>query len=119
MTGNIFSDALFIFLIVYAIVHICYEIGAFLLEKFSLYHHRDFLILSVSPGHEELELDIRMAIKRSVEKHCSLLILDRGLSPEEQMILWRLTDPYQHIVLTTEQDLMESIKVADAVNEAL
>ena len=119
MAGDIFRDAVLIFLIVYAIIHICYAVGENLIQKFSAYHHRDFLILPVSPGREELELDIRMAIKRSEACVCSLLILDMGLTEQEQLLLWRLSDPYSHIVIAKEENLAEKIKIADAINAAL
>ena len=119
MTGNIFIDAVWVFMIVYACIHICYEVGTFLVERFSVYHHRDFVILLLTSGVETLEMDIRMAIKRSEDLGCSLLIVDSGLSTEEQMILFRLTDPYHHIVLATMEDALEQIRAADAVNAAL
>ena len=119
MTGNIFIDAGIIFLMVYACIHICYEIGTYLVEKFSSYRHRDFLILLLSTGAEAIEMDVRMAIKRSVDLGCSLLIVDLGLTPSEQMILYCLADPYHHIILASRDDVGDKIRIADAVNAAL
>ena len=119
MTGNIFFDAGIIFLSLYAIIHICHQFVTYLVEKFSVYRHRDFLVLLLSTGTETLEMDIRMAIKRSETFACSLLIVDMGLLPEEQMILYRLADPYNHVILSAEHELTSKICRADAINGEL
>lgn len=119
MTGNLFFDAFFIFLIVYAIIHICYEGGEFLIRKFSTYRHREFLLLPVSSGREELELDIRMAVKKSLNSQCALLILDLGLQPEEQTILWRITDPYGHVIIAEKHSFFEKLETTVSLNNSL
>ena len=41
MTGNVFFDAVVIFLIAYAIINIFYEVGEFFTNHFSRYRPKD------------------------------------------------------------------------------
>lgn len=119
MTGNVFFDALFIFLIAYAMIHICYEIGDALVRRFSVYCPKDYILLPLEHGTESLELDVRRAVKRSVEHRCALLIVDKGLGREEKNILWRLVDSYDNVVISGLDDLSENLKRAEAINASL
>lgn len=119
MTGNVFFDAVIIFLITYAILNILYEITDFFIERFAKCYPRDFLILSLEHGTETMECDVRTAIRRSCDLKCALLIVDNGLDSSEKMMLWRLTDDQNNIVYSVPEELSEHLKTAEMMSKTL
>ncbi len=119
MTGNAFFDGILIFLIVYAILNILYEFTDAFADRFSRYHPKDYLILPLVHGTESLEWDIRTASKRSCNLNCVLIIVCDGLDKDEEMILWRLTDQCDNVLLSSPEELTEKIEAATALNSAL
>lgn len=112
MTGNVFFDGIFIFLIAYAIISMLHELADAFQNRFSRCHPKDCVVLVLSHGTESLECDVRMALRRSYEMHCALIIVDTSLDSDEKMILWRLTDPCDHVLISTSEQLMETIETA-------
>lgn len=112
MTGNIFFDGIFIFLITYAIISILQEIADVFQNRFSRCRPKDVSVLVLSHGQKSLECDVRMALKRSLNMRCALVVVDDALDSDEKMMLWRLTDPYQHAFLSSPEQLMETIETA-------
>lgn len=116
MTGNIFFDGIFIFLITYAIISILQEIADILQNRFSRCRPKDVMVLVLSHGLQSLECDVRMALKRSQSMRCALIVVDDALDSDEKMILWRLTDPYQHAIITSPEQLVETIENAGTIS---
>ncbi len=112
MTGNVFFDGILIFLIAYAIISILHELADAFQNRFSHYHPKTCVVLVLSHGTESLECDVRMALKRSYDLHCALVIVDASLDSDEKMILWRLTDPCDHVLISMPEHLMETIETA-------
>lgn len=116
MFGNVFLDCLFIFLICYGIVSIFYNTSDFLLRRYCRYPMRAFLMLELSHECETLECDIRVALSKSIKNKCALVIVCDGLDLDEYTILWRLTDNYDNVVVTTPDDLMSKIDTAESIS---
>ncbi len=112
MTGNVFFDGIFIFLIAYAIISMLHELADAFQNRFSRCHPKDCVVLVLSHGTESLECDVRMALKRSCEMRCALVVVDASLDSDEKIILWRLTDQSEHVLLSTPEHLMETIETA-------
>lgn len=110
MTGNVIFDAIFIFLITYAIINICYDIGDLFIGRLSRYKPKDCIVLTLSHGMPSIEMDVRMALKHSCDLKCTLVIVDEALDIDEKMILWRLTDNSNNVVISAVEDLPEKIK---------
>ena len=119
MSGNVFLDCLFIFLICYSLVSIFYNTSDFLLRRYCRYPMRSFLVLCISHESSTLECDIRVALSKSIKNRCALVIVCDGLELDEYTILWRLTDCYDHVVVTTPDELHEKIDEAKTINELL
>ncbi len=116
MTGNIFFDVVIIFLIAYAIINILYEFADCFIHRYASYHPKDCLILPLSHGTKSLECDVRMALKRSCDLKCALIIVEEDLDSDEQMILWRLTDDSENVILSHPDEVTQKIKTAMAIN---
>jgi len=114
MTGNVIFDGIFIFLIAYAIISILQEIAEVFQRRFSRCHPKECVVLVLSHGTESLEYDVRMALKRSYNMHCALVIVDTSLDSDEKIILWRLTDQCEHVLISTPEQLIETIETARA-----
>ncbi len=119
MTGNIFVDFLLLFLICYALVSIFYNVSDFLLRRYCKYPLRTFLVLELKHESESFECDIRSAISKSLSQHCGLVIVCTGLSQDEYRTIWRLTDVYEHIILTTRDELLNKLDIATDVSMSL
>ena len=119
MTGNVFFDAVVIFLLAYAIINIFYEVGEFFTNRFSRYRPKDCIVLPLEHGAESLECDVRLAMKRSCDLRCALVIVDLSLDSDEKMILWRLTDESDNVVVSLPEELPDKIKTAEAINATL
>jgi len=119
MTGNLFFDAVIIFLIAYAIVNICYEIGDFYTRRYSKRHVNTCIVLPLRHGADDLEYDIRIALSRSEDARCALVIIDESLDNNEKMMLYRLTDDSDHVVISQPEELKEKLKTAESINASL
>ena len=119
MSGNIYLDALLIFLIIYAVVHILCGVGNFIMGHISKRCCSDCFVLMLTGGSKTLEMDIRNAVAGSVKVSRALVIADTGISEEETFLLWRLTDAYDHIIMATPENLTEKIREAQALTKTL
>ena len=119
MTGNLFFDGVVLFLICYALIHIFYELGDWLIVRFSGFRRKEFILLSVHHSMESLEIDVRHALERSMEQKCALFIVDRGLDEQEKILLWRLVDSFDHVVIAQPQELSEKIQTAELIQKSL
>lgn len=116
MTGNIFFDCVFLFLICYALINIFYNLSDMLLRRYSRFPNRSFLVLKIKHQSESQESDLRCAISKSLAQKCALLIICTDLSMEEYNLVWRLTDVYEHIILTTLEDLPQKLDTAVSIS---
>ena len=116
MSGNIFVDFIFLFLICYAVISIFYDVSDFLLRKYCKYPQRSFLTVTAVHGSEKLECDIRCALSKSLKLRCALVIADDGLDAEEQTLLWRLTDCYDHVIVCTPGELPQKLATAASIS---
>ena len=112
MTGNIFIDCVFLFLICYALINLFYKLSDFLMKKYAKYPDSSFLVLEIIHESKSLENDLRCAISKSLSQKCALVVICTDLSTEEYTLVWRLTDMYKHIVLTTRDELTNKVWVA-------
>ena len=119
MCGNVFLDCLFLFLICYALVSIFYNISDFLLRRYCRYPFHAFFMLELCHGSETLECDIRIALSRSIKNRCALVIVCDSLDLDEYIILWRITDDYDHVIVTTPYEVMTKIDTAKSINASL
>lgn len=113
MTQNIFSDALIIFLIAYAIIDIFYEISNFFLNKYSKVSPKDYIVLPLYHGDEHLECLVRFAIQKSEVLRCTLVILPHNLDNCEESILRHLIDECKNVTVRSPEEFAESIKLKD------
>ena len=116
MSGNIFVDFIFLFLICYAVISIFYDASDFLLRKYCKYPQRSFLIITAVHENDKLECDIRCALSKSLKLKCALIVVDDGLDTDEQMLLWRLTDCYDHVIVCTPEELPKKLATATAIS---
>jgi hypothetical protein len=78
-----------------------------------------FFVLSLTRGNETLECDVRCAVSKSLKEKCALLIVCNDLSTDEYKTLWRITDVYEHIILTTPEMLTSVLDKASYISEIL
>ncbi len=116
MSGNIFVDCIFLFLICYAIINIFYSVSEFLLNRYSKFHDKSFMILELIHESESIESDLRCAISKSISRKCALITVCTDLSLEEYKLVWRLCDVYEHIILTTREELVNKLDDAKNIN---
>ncbi len=119
MSGNIYLDALLIFLVIYGFVHILHGIGSRVMEHISERICSDCMVLTLSAGSETMEMDIRNSVTGSLKVSRALVIVDTGISEEELFLLWRLTDAYDHIIMATPENMTEKIREAQALTKTL
>ena len=119
MSGNIFVDCVFLFLICYAIISIFYNLSDFLIKRYCKYPPKYFYVLEVKHESKSLERDIRCAISKSLEQKCALGIVCNDLNFEEYKVVWRLTDVYEHIVLATPEELIDKLDTATLISASL
>jgi len=118
MSGNIFVDFVFLFLICYALISIFYNLSDFLMNRYCKYPHKHFFVLLLR--HEEnLERDLRCAISKSIKEKCALIVVCDELNAEEYKIVWRIADVYEHIVLTTRDELIKKLDAAKNISVSL
>ena len=116
MTGNIFLDCMFLFLICYGIVSIFYNLSEFLLHRYCRYPQRSFLVSELVHGSETHECDIRTAISKSLKNKCALVFVCNGLDKDEYLILRNLTYKYNHIILTDREEFTSRIETAKSIS---
>ncbi len=119
MSGNIFVDFVFLFLICYAIFSIFYSLSEFLLRRYCKYPAKHFFVLLLKHESETFECDIRCAVAKSLKEKCALLIVCDNLELEEYKLLWRITDVYDHIILTTPDKATENFANVGIINQSL
>jgi len=116
MSGNIFVDCLFLFLICYALTSIFYDVSDFLMRKYCRYPQRSFIVVEVSHNDCNLECDIRCALSKSLKQKCALIIVCNELDFDEHMLLWRLADCYDHVVECTPEELPKKLATAAMIS---
>lgn len=109
MSGNIFVDFLFLFLICYAILSIFYSLSEFLMRRYCKYPDKYFLTLYLNHQSETLERDIRCAVSQSLKQKCALVVVCDDLKLDEYKILWRITDVYDNITITTPDKVLSEL----------
>lgn len=119
MSGNIFVDFIFLFLICYAIFCMFYNLSEFLLKRYSKYPPKYFYVLLLKHESQTMECDIRCAVAKSFKEKCALLIVCEDLDLNEYKLLWRITDVYEHILLTTPDKVKENLDNATLLGESL
>lgn len=119
MTGNVFFDAVIIFLIAYAIINILYDVGDFLTNRFSRCKPKGCIVLPLHHGAETIEYDVRLALRRCCDARCALVIVDEALDSDEKMLLWRLTDQCDNVLIALPEELPDKINAAEAINALL
>lgn len=119
MSGNIFVDFVFLFLICYAIFSIFYSLSEFLLRRYCKYPAKHFFVLLLKHKSETLECDIRCAVAKSLKEKCALLIVCEDLDFEEYKLLWRIADVYDHIILTTPDKVTDNFDNVALINGSL
>lgn len=119
MFGNIFFDCLFLFLICYALVSIFYNVSDFLLRKYCKYPTKSFITIKLTHESDSLDSDIRCALSKSLKERCALLVVCDGLDFQENTIVWRVTDSYEHVVVTTTEDVVQKLDTAASVSVSL
>ena len=116
MTGNIFLDCLFLFLICYALVCGFHQLSDFLLRRYCRYPQKTFLVADIHHRSESFECDIRCAVSKSVKNRCALVIICHDLDLDEYTLLWRITDCYNHIIITDCSDFSQKIEMAKGIS---
>ncbi len=116
MWGNVFLDCLFLFLICYAIVSIFYNVSDFLLRRYCRYPMQAFFMLEITHESKTIECDVRVALSKSIKNKCALMIVCEGLDLDEYTVIWRLTDSFDHVIVTTPDEIMTKIDTAKSIN---
>jgi|GEM_PF-2679491 len=119
MTGNIFLDCVFLFLICYAFVSIFYNLSEFLLHRYCRYPLKAFLVSELTHASQTHECDIRCAISKSIKNKCALVFVCSGLDAGEYSILWNLTNSYDHIIITNCDEFASKIETAKDISASL
>lgn len=117
MSGNIFVDFLFLFLICYAIFSIFYNLSDYLMRRYCKYPAKYFLTLFLNHESETLERDIRCAVSKSLEQKCALVVVCDNLNLDEYKILWRITDVYDDIIITTPDKVLSALENITYISE--
>lgn len=117
MSGNIFVDFVFLFLICYAIFSIFYSLSEFLMRRFCKYPAKYFLTLFLNNESKTLERDIRCAVSKSLEQKCALVVVCDNLSIDEYKVLWRITDVYDNVIITTADKVLSEIENITYISE--
>lgn len=119
MTGNIFLDCVFIFFICYGLVCMFYNVSDFLLRHYCKTVQKTFILLPLKHESKTLECEIRCAVAKSLNNKCALVILCENFDADEYTIVWRLTDCYDHIIVTTREELYSAINKTQNINATL
>lgn len=119
MSGKIFVDFLFLFLICYALISIFYNLSEFLMKRYCKYPQKYFFVLELKHDSKNLECDLRCAVSKSLKEKCALVVVCDDLNPEEQKLVWRITDVYEHIILTTPDELIKKLDTAKNISVSL
>ena len=119
MSGKFFVDFVFLFLICYALISIFYNLSEFLMKRYCKYPQKCFFILELKHESKTLECDLRCAVSKSLKERCALVVVCDDLNSEEYKLVWRITDVYEHIVLTTRDELIKKLDTAQNISVSL
>jgi len=119
MSGKIFVDFIFLFLICYALISIFYNLSDFLMKRYCKYPQKHFFVLLLNNESDTLECDLRCAISKSLKEKCALVVVCDSLNSKEEMLVWRIADVYEHIVLTTRDELLGKLDTAKNISVSL
>ena len=119
MTGNIFLDCVFIFFICYGLACMFCNVSDFLLRHYCKTVQKAFILLPLKHESKTLECDIRCAVAKSLNNKCALMILCENLDADEYTMVWRLTDCYDHVIVSTQEEFPDKIEKAQAINGIL
>ncbi len=119
MTGNIFVDCLFLFLICYAILSIFYNLSDFLLKHYCKYPQRTFLTIEIKHESKVIERDIRCAISKSLKEKCCLVIICNGFTEAEHTLAKSISACYDNVILTTPDDFKKITETASSISVSL
>lgn len=109
MTGNVFFDALIVFLLSYAVVSIIYEIIDLFVTRYSKNKPTFYVLLCLNHKDESLECDIRCALSLSDSLKCDVLIACDELDRDELFILRRLTDDRENVTIVSLGETFSSV----------
>ena len=104
---NILFDAVILFFIAYAILDILKACVTIFIRRFSKVATKGILVLPLDNGEDCLECKIRTAIAQSVNAGCALVIIDNFLNSSEKMILWRIADNYENVIISPPDKISE------------
>ena len=116
MTGNIFLDLVFLFLICYSLVKLFRNLSDFLLKRYCNYPQKTFLCVEIKHKSETIECDIRCAVSKSVSQKCALVVICSDLDLSEQTLVWRLTDSYDNVILTDRDGILKILDIATSIS---
>lgn len=119
MTGNIFLDCVFLFFVCYGVVCMFCNVSDFLMRHYCKTVQKTFILLPVEHESQTLECDVRCAVAKSSNNKCALVILCENLDADEYMMIWRLTDCYDHVLVSTQEELPAMISKAHIINRKL
>ena len=116
MTGNIFVDCIFLFLICYGLICGFHHLSEFLLHKYCRYPQSTFLVAQINHQSQTFECDIRCAVSKSIKNKCALVFICNDLDLSEYTLLWRITDCYNHIIITDSNEFSAKIEMAKSIS---
>ncbi len=116
MSGNIFVDCLFLFFICYALISIFYDVSDFLLRRYCRYPQRSFIAVYLLHGSDTLECDIRCALSKSIKQKCALLVVCDELSHDEEKLVWRLCDCYEHVITCKPDEVPQKLEITTSIS---
>ncbi len=112
MSGNILMDSVILFLLVYALLDIFTQIASFL-SRMVMGRPRIMdgnCVLFLHTGTDDLEQQVRKAVKNAENSCCSLLLVDVGLSGEEKRIAERLCAEYEFLYLYQKEQYIRYVE---------
>ena len=116
MTGNIFLDLVFLFLICYALINLFRDLSDFLLKRYCRYPQKAFLCVEIKHKSETIECDVRCAVAKSISQNSALIMICTDLDLTEQTLVWRLTDCYDNVILTDRDGILNNLDVATSIS---
>ena len=116
MSGNIFLDLIFLFLICYSLINLFRDLSEFLLNRYCRYPQKTFLCVEIKHKSESIECDVRCAVSKCISQKCALVLICTDLDLSEQTLVWRLTDGYDNVILTERDDLLNKLDTAVSIS---
>ena len=68
------------------------------------------MTLFLNRESDTLERDIRCSVSQSLKQKCTLVVVCDDLTFDEYKILWRITDTYDNVTITTSDKFLSEIK---------